>query len=81
VQSNQTNLGGLSFEITPDTAELWVDGKLVGTVGQFTPTTQPLGLEAGHHQIEIRATGYHTTNFDVDVIAGQVTPYKGELER
>jgi hypothetical protein len=77
----QTNMGGVSFELTPSDAELFVDGTLVGTVGQFTPTTQPLGLEAGHHQIEVRASGYQTLSFDVDIIAGQVIPYQGTLER
>jgi hypothetical protein len=53
----------------------------VGTVGDFTPTTQPLGVEAGHHHVEIRAPGYQTMSFDVDIIAGQVIPYQGSLER
>jgi PEGA domain len=81
VQPGQANTGGLSFEITPNTAQLFVDGTLVGTVGQFTPTTQPLGLAAGRHQIEVRAPGYQTMSFDVDIIAGQVIPYQGTLER
>jgi PEGA domain len=81
VQQRQANMGGLSFEITPSTAQLFVDGALVGTVGQFTSTTQPLGLVAGRHQIEIRAPGYQTMSLDVDVIAGQVIPYQGALER
>jgi hypothetical protein len=78
---SQVNTGGVSFEITPATAELFVDGQAVGTVGQFTPTSQPLGLTAGRHHIEIRAPGYRTMEFDVDVIAGQVIPYQGALER
>jgi hypothetical protein len=77
----QTNMGGLSFDVTPATAELFVDNTLVGTVGQFTATTQPLGLEAGRHRVELRAAGYRTLSFDVDVIAGQVIPYQGALER
>ena len=40
---NQADTGGLSFEITPSTAQVFVDGQYVGTVGQFTPTSQPLG--------------------------------------
>ena len=80
-QPDQTNMGGLSFDVTPGTAELFVDNMRVGTVGQFTPTTQPLGLEAGHHHIEVRAAGYHTLSFDVDIIAGQVIPYQGTMER
>jgi len=78
---DQTNMGGLSFEITPDDAELFVDNVRVGTVGEFTSTTQPLGLTAGTHHIEIRAAGYRTISFDVETIAGQVLPYQGSLER
>jgi len=79
--AGDTNMGGVSFDITPSTAELYVDDTLVGTVGQFTPTTQPLGLEAGHHRVEVRAAGYQTLSFDVEVIAGQVIPYQGTLTR
>jgi hypothetical protein len=80
VQAGQANVGGLSFDLTPSTAELFVDDRLIGTVGQFTPTTQPLGLEAGRHHVEVRAAGYRTLSFDVDIIAGQVIPYQGTLE-
>jgi hypothetical protein len=75
------NLGGVSFEIQPPTAEVFVDGNFVGTVGQFTPTTQPLGLTPGRHRIEIKATGYRTMDFDVDIVAGQVVPYQGAMEK
>jgi hypothetical protein len=78
---NQANTGGVSFEITPSTAEVFVDGQYVGTVAQFTPTSQPLGLTPGRHHIEIRAPGYRTMEFDADIIAGQVIPYQGALER
>jgi hypothetical protein len=79
--SSDANMGGVSFDVTPSTAELFVDNTLVGTVGQFTPTTQPLGLEAGRHRVEVRAPGYQTLSFDVDIIAGQVIPYQGTLTR
>jgi hypothetical protein len=80
-QPAQANTGGLSFEITPNTAQLFIDGALVGTVGQFTPTSQPLGLTAGRHHVEVRASGYQTMSFDVDITAGQVIPYQGTMER
>ena len=79
--SQPSNMGGLSFEITPSSAELFVDGAQVGTVGEFTPTTQPLGLPAGPHEIEVRAPGYRSMTLDVNIIAGQVIPYQGTLER
>jgi hypothetical protein len=60
---------------------LFVDNMRVGTVGAFYADAQPLGLEAGHHHIEIRAAGYQAMSFDVDIMAGQVIPYQGSLER
>jgi hypothetical protein len=80
-QPNQANMGGLSFDITPADAQIVVDGRVAGNVGEFTSTSQPLGLPAGHHRVEIRAAGYQTMNFDVDVVAGQVIPYQGTLQR
>ena len=78
-QPNQSNLGGLSFEISPDTAEVYVDGNYAGTVGQFTSNSQPLGLTAGRHHVELREPGYDVSSFDVDIAAGQVIPYSGTL--
>jgi hypothetical protein len=79
--SSQSAPGGVSFEITPDTAAVFVDGTYVGTAGTFGPSSQPLGLIPGRHHIEVRASGYRTMTFDADVTAGQVIPYKGALER
>ncbi len=81
VQPNQSNMGGVSFEITPASAEIWVDGNYYGTVDQFTPSSQPLGLPAGRHHIELREPGYQVSSFDVDVVAGQVIPFQGQLEQ
>ena len=73
--------GGMSFEITPADAQVYVDGQYVGTVGQFTPTSQPLGLTAGRHHVQISAPGYRTMELDANIIAGEVLPYQGTLER
>jgi hypothetical protein len=77
---DQTAPGAISFEITPDTAAVFVDGTYVGTAGNFGPTSQPLGLVSGRHHIEIRASGYRTMTFDADVTPGQVIPYQGTLQ-
>ena len=42
---------------------------------------QPLGLPAGYHRIEIRAPGYQTMSFDAEIVAGQVIPYQGVMQR
>jgi hypothetical protein len=80
-QPAEASSGGLSFDITPSTAQVFVDGNLVGAVGQFTPTSQPLGLTPGRHRVEIRAPGYRTMTTDADIVAGQVIPYQGVMER
>jgi hypothetical protein len=74
-------MGGLSFEIAPDTAEVYIDGNYAGEVGQFTSGSQPLGLPAGRHHVELREPGFDVTSFDVDIIAGQVIPYQGQLRQ
>ena len=76
----QATTGGVSFEITPGSAAVSVDGTYVGTVANFSPTSQPLGLTPGRHHIEIRAAGYRALAFDADVTPGQVTPYQGTLQ-
>jgi hypothetical protein len=73
--------GGLSFEIKPVNAEVYIDGEYYGTVDQFTPTQPPLWLAPGRHRIESRLPGYETIAFDVDVVSGQVVPYQGDLRR
>jgi hypothetical protein len=70
--------GGLSFDITP-IAAVFIDGKYVGTVEDFSPTEQPLTLAPGRHHIDVRAQGYETVSFDITGIPGQVIPYQGTM--
>ena len=72
--------GGLSFEITPPNAEVYVDGVYAGLVGEFTPNAPPLTLAAGLHRIELQAWGYEGWVFEVNVMPGQVIPYQGSLQ-
>jgi hypothetical protein len=72
--------GGLSFEMSPAEAEVFVDGQDYGPVSSFTPRSQPLSLTPGRHRVELRAQGYETMMFDADVVAGQVIPYQGTLQ-
>jgi hypothetical protein len=74
-----TQTSGVSFDITPTSAAVIVDGVYVGTVGDFRPTTPPLALSPGKHHLDLRAEGYRTVSFDVTVTPGQVIPYQGAL--
>lgn len=73
--------GGLSFEIRPPEAGVYVDGQYVGAVGQFSPDQPPLALAPGRHHVEIREPGFEIVAFDVDILPGQVIPYQGDLRR
>jgi PEGA domain len=75
-----TASGGISFEISPATAEVEIDGAYVGLVSELGPTSQPLGLTPGRHHVVVRADGYQTLSIDADVIAGQVVPYQGTMQ-
>jgi hypothetical protein len=75
-----SNYGGISFDITPNDAAVFVDTKYVGTVADFSSQEPPLALKLGKHHIDIRAQGYETMSFYTDVIAGQVTPYQGQMK-
>jgi hypothetical protein len=75
------NAGGMSFEISPNDAEVWIDGSYRGTVSEFGPQTEPLKLAAGRHRVELRANGMQPMAFDATVTAGQVIPYRGTLQQ
>lgn len=79
VTPSRAAYGAVSFEISPSYADLYVDGNLIGRVGDFTPNHPPLTLAPGSHQVEVVAEGYEPLAFEVSVAPGQVIPYRGEM--
>lgn len=73
--------GGVSFDIAPSTAQVYVDGVFAGLVEDFDGASEPLLLAPGTHYVEIRLAGFRTATFDVTITPGEVTPYQGTLER
>lgn len=71
--------GSIRFEVTPDTARIYIDGALVGTASDFD--TDHLDLAAGGYRLEIRADGYQTYSADVLVKAGQTMTERITLKR
>jgi hypothetical protein len=74
-----TTYGGVSFDVNPADATVYVDGNFAGTTTQFNGSQQPLPLSAGRHRIELRASGCEPLEFTVDIQPGQVIPYQGDL--
>ena len=77
--ANTANYGGVTFDIQPVDAAVFVDGKYIGTVAEFSPQQPPLSLTLGRHHVDLRAQGFQSLSFDLDVVAGQVTPYQGAM--
>ena len=71
--------GGISFEFSPANAVIYVDGQYVGPVSNFTPSSAPLSLAPGRHNVQLQAPNYVSLTFDVDIVAGEVIPYRGSL--
>jgi hypothetical protein len=71
--------GGISFEIDPPFAAIIIDGTYIGDAGNFGPTARPVTVMAGRHRVEIRADGFQPVVFDLDVLPGQVIPYRGAM--
>jgi hypothetical protein len=73
--------GGLSLDIQPYDASVYVDGEYLGVVGDFTPYEAPLTLPAGRHHIAIEAPGLAPLSFYITIVPRQVIPYQGSLSR
>ena len=51
-------VGSLRIKAKPANAQVYIDGVLVGNVDDFDGLTNHLELDAGPHQMQIKAEGY-----------------------
>jgi hypothetical protein len=72
--------GGIALEMSPYDADVYVDGTYAGRVEDFDGSKQPLTLVPGTHRVEVQAPGFVPLTFDVAVQAGQIIPYRGDLQ-
>jgi hypothetical protein len=73
------DVGGVAFAVSPADAGVYVDGRFVGSVGDYSPQREPLLLRFGVYNIELRARGYVTERIAAYVTAGEVVPFSGTL--
>jgi len=74
-------MGGIRLEVTPKSADVFVDGTLAGIVDDFDGTFQQLKLPAGPHHIELKASGYASTQFDVNIAPGHKLHYRDKMKK
>lgn len=72
--------GSVRIDIPQKDATLYVDGFYVGVVEDFDGETEQLNLAPGPHHLEIRAPGYQTATFDVNIQSGKTITYRTALQ-
>lgn len=70
------NLGVLGLTITPEGAQVSIDGNVVGT----TPLTEPLFLAPGEYALSVTADGYKPLEQKLNIEAGSESERALELE-
>jgi hypothetical protein len=68
--------GSLRLDLPQREAAVSVDGFYVGVVDDFNGVTEHLNLKPGPHHLELRAPGYETVTFDVNIEAGRTITYR-----
>lgn len=59
----------LEFDVVPATAEIYIDDDYRGVIEGWREQVIP--IEEGHRRLELRAHGYMTQRFDLDVGPGE----------
>lgn len=73
--------GGLRIKVKPRDAKVKIDGYFVGTVDDFDGNFQKVRLDDGPHKVELSLDGYQSVAFDVLIVSGQTTTYKGTMQQ
>jgi hypothetical protein len=72
--------GGLVLETLPDLTQVFIDGFFVGVAEEFGLRGHPMDLAIGPHRIELRAPGYETVSFSVNIEPNTIVRYRGDLQ-
>lgn len=75
------SFGSLRLRANPDHARVYIDGALAGTVDDFSGLSNHLEVEAGVHQLELRAEGYEVYSAEIEVEAGKTRTARASLKQ
>jgi len=70
--------GRLFIDTEPGMAQVFVDGIAVGNVSDFHGVG--MLLTEGLRHVELRAPGYESTRFDINIFSSQPSVYRGDLK-
>jgi hypothetical protein len=73
--------GGLQLDVEPRRAMVYVDGRLIGRVEEFSGYFKHLDLPAGLHRLDFVASDFDPLVADLVVSPGHTTTYRASLNR
>jgi hypothetical protein len=74
------NTGSARLQITPRSAQVYVDGHYVGLVDQFDGSFQRLHVERGQHEVQVYQEGYRTLTQKVLFTPGSTVTLQTALQ-
>jgi hypothetical protein len=77
---DRQDLGAVALKVRPKTAEVYVDGRYVGTAGSFDGFPSYLWLEPGSYRLELVQDGYANLEREIEVAPAQVLEFKLRLD-
>ncbi len=73
--------GSIRLKVNPNTARVFIDGALVGTVDEFDGLGEHLELDGGNHTLELKAPDYETYTGVIDVAVGKTLTERVTLKK
>jgi len=73
------DIGEIRLDVSPNFADVFVDGYYAGRVDDFDGVFQSMRLESGPHHIQVAAPGYVPLDFDVRIDPTRKITYRGDL--
>ncbi|HUK33102.1 MAG TPA: PEGA domain-containing protein [Vicinamibacterales bacterium] len=72
--------GDVKFDVTPNTAEIDLDGFYAGIVNDFNGS-QHLQVAAGRHHVSLKAPGYETIDVELSIASDQTITYRATMKK
>jgi hypothetical protein len=78
--SSMGKSGWVSFEVDPEDASVYLDGRFVGTAGELARLQRGLKVAAGDHHLAVVRPGRQSEEKDFEVEAGEETKLSIDLD-
>ena len=79
--ASASRYAAVKTDISPEEAEVWLEGRYIGTADDFDGYPDYLYLAPGKYHVEFQITGHETLAIDLDVGRGELTRIDKELVR